>query len=91
MDGNGELDSVVIIHSGYGAESLEDDCFGTAYTDRIWAHAFSTSFSSDTWQSKDGSVRLNGYTVASAFEGDCGTEPGKIGLTVHGTSLPGTY
>jgi len=28
-------------------------------------------------------MKLNGYTVNSAFDWDCGTVPGKMGLTVH--------
>ena len=38
MDGNGELDSVVMIHSGYGAETTTTDCYETDFIDRIWAH-----------------------------------------------------
>ena len=82
MDGNGELDSVVIVHSGYGAETVTTDCFGQDFNDRIWAHAFSST-RRDSWTSKDGSVRINGYTMASALDGDCGTVLGKIGLTCH--------
>lgn len=81
IDGNGQLDSVVMIHSGYGAETTTPDCYDREYTDRIWAHAYSSSRNS--WKSKDNSMRLNAYTVASAFHGDCGTQAGKIGLTVH--------
>ena len=111
MDGNGDLDSVVMIHSGYGAETFTTDCFGAEYQNRIWAHGelpsiqlhsvgknvavclfpsgvFLSSYaafsrSRNSWKSKDGSVKLNGYTVSSAFDGDCGDESGKIGLTVH--------
>lgn len=67
QDGNGELDSVVIIHSGYGAETVTTDCFGADYNDRIWAHAFSSS-AQETWTSRDGKYKLNGYTIASAFD-----------------------
>lgn len=38
MDGNGALDSVVMIHSGYGAETFTTDCHGRLFKDRIWAH-----------------------------------------------------
>lgn len=81
MDNNGMIDSVVMIHSGYGAETVRPDCFDTEFNNRIWAHAYSSSRNS--WKSKDRSIKLNGYTVASAFHGDCGTEAGKIGLTTH--------
>jgi len=85
QDGNGELDSFVIVHSGYGAETTTTDCFGADFNNRIWAHAFSST-SRDTWESKDGSIQVNGYSIASTVDGDCGTELGKIGLTVHEVS-----
>jgi Immune inhibitor A peptidase M6 len=83
LDKDGKLDSVMITHSGYGAESMGADEHGTDYMNRIWAHAFSSSTASAAWTSQDGSVQLNGYTVASAFEGVTGAVPATIGLTVH--------
>jgi hypothetical protein len=83
MDKDGKLDSVMITHSGYGAESMGVDEHGTDYMNRIWAHAFASSNAGSTWTSQDGSVQLNGYTVASALEGESGTTPATIGLTVH--------
>jgi hypothetical protein len=83
LDSNGEIDSVVITHSGYGAETMAPDQYGAEYENRIWAHAFASSSGDSTWTSKDGSVQLNGYTVASAFEGDKDVIPATIGLTVH--------
>ncbi|CAB9503638.1 Immune inhibitor A peptidase M6 [Seminavis robusta] len=82
IDEDGKLDSVVVTHSGYGAETREEDEYGTHYEQRIWAHAFANS-GQIKWTSKDGSVQLNGYTVASALEDDTGVEPATIGLTVH--------
>ena len=38
LDGNGQLDSLVFMHSGYGAETTTTDCFGADFNDRIWAH-----------------------------------------------------
>lgn len=38
LDGNGDIDSLVIIHSGYGAETTTTDCFGAEFNNRIWAH-----------------------------------------------------
>ena len=81
-DQDGRLDSVVITHSGYGAESGETDLYRTPWEQRIWAHAWATS-GEETWTSSDGSVSLSGYTVASALEGDAGTQPATMGLTVH--------
>ena len=46
-------------------------------------HSAFSSSNRNAWKSKDGSVRVNGYTMASAFDGDCDVVPAKIGLTVH--------
>lgn len=81
-DNDGYLDSVVLIHSGYGAETEKPDCFDREHTDRIWAHAF-TGVNSNSWISSDRNYIMAGYTVASAFTGICGIVPNKIGLTVH--------
>ena len=84
LDGDGRLDSVVIIHSGYGAETGRTDMYGTEMRYRIWAHAF--AYTEDDWMpwiSSDGSVRLNGYAVTSALEGYSGVVPATIGLTIH--------
>ena len=37
-DSDGRLDSVVLIHSGYGAQTEDVDCFGRDFQDRIWPH-----------------------------------------------------
>jgi hypothetical protein len=37
----------------------------------------------NAWKSKDGKHISNGYTIASAFDGECGTVLAKIGLTSH--------
>ena len=37
LDADGKLDSVVITHSGYGAETVTDDQYDRPYTQRIWA------------------------------------------------------
>jgi M6 family metalloprotease-like protein len=38
LDDNGQIDSLVYMHSGYGAETTTTDCFGADYNNRIWAH-----------------------------------------------------
>lgn len=83
-DGDGKLDSVILLHSGYGAETFQDDCFGRPYTDRIWAHAFTNT--GGIWESSrdvEKPVKMVGYVIASIFQGSCDTNPSAMGLTVH--------
>lgn len=82
IDGDGKLDSVVVLHSGYAAEHKGEDCdTGRTYQQRIWSHAYSTS--KNTWTSPDGKYQLDGYVVASAFEGTCDARKPKIGVMTH--------
>ena len=80
-DNDGRIDSLVMIHSGYGAETTREDCFGKKADDRIWAHAYTNS--ANPWMSSDGNYQTGGYTIASAFFGECGAEPNKLGLSMH--------
>jgi len=69
-DQDGFLDSVAMMHSGISAVVTPDpDCFGQEQNDRIWPHAWANT--GNTWTNKDDSLRLNGYVVASVFDGIC--------------------
>jgi len=74
---------MLTIDYSIGAETTTTDEYGRDYNNRIWAHAFAEANFDSTWVSKDGSISLFGYTVASAFENDKGVVPATIGLTVH--------
>ena len=79
-DQDGFLDSVVMMHSGVSAVvSTGPDCFGQEAQNRIWPHAWASIIQG--WQSKDKSVRLNGYTVNSVYDGDCDEVPLTTGLS----------
>jgi M6 family metalloprotease-like protein len=83
QDGDGVLDSVVFLHSGYGAERGSVDCeTGTSWENRIWSHAMMRA-KDDAWVSKSGKVRLGAYMVTSAYRGRCYTNIARIGLVVH--------
>ena len=82
VDGDGVLDAVVALHSGYAAELKGLDCNTKQdYSQRIWSHAFAAT--DYTWTSADGVYSLGGYVAASAYKGICGNEPANIGTMTH--------
>ena len=85
-DGDGKLDSIVMMHSGVNAlASVEGDkdCFGQEMKNRIWPHAYTNTGQDNLWRSKDQAYRTGGYTVASVFENGCDDAPTTTGLTCH--------
>jgi M6 family metalloprotease-like protein len=85
QDGDGVLDAVVILHSGYVAEGGGTDCINnkTHGDHRIWSHATSVQDNSDAWHSADRSVRIGVYSTSSAVRGTCGSDIQRIGIVGH--------
>ena len=81
-EGNGFFDSLLVFHSGIGAEHPSDDCFGTPRENRIRSQGHAGS--SRGWRSNLGAIRVNGYAIASAFdEPTCNNNPTTLGIPVH--------
>lgn len=81
-DKDGELDSVIFIHSGFDYLAGGQDCFNQREAmERIQAHAYTSC--ANCWESADGSVSLNGFAVGSAYSGNCDDEAFEPGLLTH--------
>ena len=80
-DGDGVLDNVIMLHSGYAAEEAGNDCTNDrGSNDRIWSHAFSDA---GKWTSSNGAYTLRGYMIASSLDLLCDANPAKMGVMTH--------
>ena len=77
-DGDGWVDAITLLHSGYGAEWGGFDQYGTAHWDRMWSHR---SFI-PTWTSAEG-VKVDDYNISPGLWGVAGSDPGRIGVVCH--------
>ncbi len=88
--GDGHIDAITFIHSGYGAEWGGVDAGGADYNDRIWSHHGSI----DPWTSWDG-VTVSDYAIATGLWDISGADAGHVGVFCHEfghlLGLPGLY
>jgi M6 family metalloprotease-like protein len=84
-DGDGKLDSVAILHSGFVAEGGGTDCInGREYgKHRIWSHATSAAENQDVWYSSDRIVSNGQYSTTSAVFGTCGSDIQRVAVIGH--------
>jgi M6 family metalloprotease-like protein len=81
IDGDGQIDLTVFLHSGFAAELGGSDCFTRAgSSERIGSHA--TTAAEGLWTSKFG-YNLGPYTVAAAQRGICNSNIARIGVIAH--------
>ena len=64
-EGDGWIDAILFLHSGYGAEGGFTDCLGTPMQALIWSHEWSLQ---SPWTSHD-NVNVGKYAVNSAVYG----------------------
>jgi hypothetical protein len=77
--GDGFIDALVVIHSGFGAQVAEI-CDGVRRADRIWSQGRSTS-EGFGWNPRN--IEVGSYSIASAFE-RCSTDrPALMGVITH--------
>ena len=77
-DGDGWVDAITFLHSGYGAEWGGFDQYGRDYVDRMWSHKWSIP----TWTSAEG-VKVSDYNISPGLWDVSGSAPGRIGVVCH--------
>lgn len=82
QDGDGKIDTILMLHSGFAAEVGGTDCYtGVPYQARIWAHAMGGV--TDNWVSPSTGIQAGAYAVSTAIRGHCHSRPARIGVTTH--------
>ena len=91
INNDGFIDSIAILHSGYGGEWGNEDADGTIWMDRIWSHKWAMN---PSWVSNEG-VQVSDYHISPALWGIDGSAIGRIGVIAHETGhflgLPDLY
>lgn len=78
QDGDGWVDAITFLHSGYGAEWGGTDQYGTNYVDRMWSHKWEIP----VWTSAEG-VKVGDYNISPGLWSTSGSAPGRIGVVCH--------
>ena len=93
-NGNGEIDNIIILHSGYNAESFQIDCQSSREPENgIWSHW--KYVPNDAWTSPKSGLKAAQYMVTSSMEGACESLPSETGVMVmnymHSLGLESLY
>jgi M6 family metalloprotease-like protein len=84
-----KVDFVTVLHSGYGAEWGQTDCYRVDMSQRVWSHEQSLS-----WKSPEG-IFISAYSFTTGLWDVCGNAIARIGMIAHETGhvfgLPDLY
>jgi M6 family metalloprotease-like protein len=82
LDGDGKIDVIMLLHSGYQAEVGNIDCYTGALTpQRIWSHAIANP--TKIWTSPSSGITTDNYAVGGGMRGVCRTRLPPIGVITH--------
>lgn len=82
LDGDGKMDAIMVLHSGYQAEVGNSDCYTGAVTaQRIWSHAIADT--TKPWTSPSSGIISDNYAVGGALRGVCHSRLPPIGVITH--------
>lgn len=86
-NGDGYVDMLTVLHSGYGAEHGATDCKGTYFKDRIWTHQWelfgdSTGSNIGPFVSNE-EIKVWKYQMAPVLWGTCGNSLAHVGAVAH--------
>mmetsp|Transcript_9334 Transcript_9334/g.12215 ORF Transcript_9334/g.12215 Transcript_9334/m.12215 type:complete len:1132 (+) Transcript_9334:1503-4898(+) len=97
-NGDGYIDAIAFVHSGYGAEYGGTDVDGQDYEDRIWSHKWSLINTTIWWYDpfvSDESVMVLNYHMETILDGVSGSQISTIAVGAHETGhflgLPDLY
>ncbi len=77
--GDGHIDAITFVHSGFAAEFGGVDASGADYKDRIWSHRWSIP----TWSANPAGVKVSNYNINPGLWGLSGSTIGRIGVISH--------
>ena len=76
--GDGWIDAITFVHSGYAAE-FGGDAGGATKEDRIWSHRWSMS----PWTDSTSRVKVSDYNINPGLWSTSGSTIGRIGVICH--------
>jgi M6 family metalloprotease-like protein len=81
QDGDGKLDTVIVLHSGYASSQGKTDEDGVDSSKRIQSHARTPP--QPTWEAPSSGIRLGNYVVASGYRGVANQQITRLNVISH--------